>query len=746
MPPDDTRKAKMRRALEIAADAARNPDLGLASTIAEVEFSLSEKVDGAISLAKEVAKMEGPRGETGDNGFDADEEEIIERVLPTVLAAVPTAQDVASLVSPGKDGATGPVGPQGARGEPGLNGISIPGADGKPGRDGKDGSPDTPDEVVAKVNKSKKRIDTERLNLDDIRSGISAALAFRPGAMGGSTGLEKVTGSGFSAQGVTELKFTGATLAKEGNGVRVTIDTPDVSGLVPYTGATGDVNLGTNRIIAHAYRADSSDGARIEASNGTLAALFGAGGGANATFYDGVKLDAHDASRILSTDASKNVTALDTATYPSLAELSYVKGVTSAVQTQLDGKQASGTYVTGATNGTLTLTGTTLGLNLANANTWTGQQTFNSAAAIFGVGTITPKIYPAADGTNAVGIYKADGTTQIMYVDTTNSVVGIKTGGVPASSNVLALQVGAKSYAGATTSMVYIQAVGGGSTEALTVVENSGFTVANIMSIRGSAGNALWGINSAGGTMSGTWTIAGGGSISTSTAGGASFFGVAHVTSTSPGGYRINATSDGNFGLYNVTQNYNPVLCRDDTDGATAIGVSVTSRAFTTAGAKIANFLNNTTEKAYIDLNGGFFGLGIITNRLTTKQQQWEYDASNYANITVGSTGGVTFDAVGSGAAFAFSDAVTATQLTSSGLTAGRVTFAGTAGILTDDADFTFATDTLTATKIVGTTSIKVGTAAGYISSDGSTGATGTFTTVDLKTVTVKDGIITAIV
>lgn len=46
------------------------------------------------------------------------------------------------------------------------------------------------------------------------------------------------------------------------------------------------------------------------------------------------------------------------------------------------------------------------------------------------------------------------------------------------------------------------------------------------------------------------------------------------------------------------------------------------------------------------------------------------------------------------------------TSITDSGLTAGRVTFAGTAGILSDDADLTFATDTLTATKIVGSTSI----------------------------------------
>jgi len=51
---------------------------------------------------------------------------------------------------------------------------------------------------------------------------------------------------------------------------------------------------------------------------------------------------------------------------------------------------------------------------------------------------------------------------------------------------------------------------------------------------------------------------------------------------------------------------------------------------------------------------------GLITNRLTTKQQQWEYDASNYSNVTVSSTGGVTFDAVGSNASFTFADKIIA--------------------------------------------------------------------------------------
>lgn len=58
------------------------------------------------------------------------------------------------------------------------------------------------------------------------------------------------------------------------------------------------------------------------------------------------------ASEILITDASKNVVSAPVATYPSLTELAYVKGVTSAIQTQLGTKAplASPTFT-----GTVTL-------------------------------------------------------------------------------------------------------------------------------------------------------------------------------------------------------------------------------------------------------------------------------------------------------------------------------------------------------------------------------------------------------
>lgn len=49
-----------------------------------------------------------------------------------------------------------------------------------------------------------------------------------------------------------------------------------------------------------------------------------------------LQLSGLTASQIVITDASKNLVSAAVATYPSLTELSYVKGITSAVQTQMD--------------------------------------------------------------------------------------------------------------------------------------------------------------------------------------------------------------------------------------------------------------------------------------------------------------------------------------------------------------------------------------------------------------------------
>tara|TARA_R110000868_G_scaffold158316_2_gene386305 strand:+ start:2230 stop:5232 length:3003 start_codon:yes stop_codon:yes gene_type:complete len=60
--------------------------------------------------------------------------------------------------------------------------------------------------------------------------------------------------------------------------------------------------------------------------------------------------------------SSSAIGSLTTATYPSLTELSYVKGVTSAIQTQLNAKQGTLTLTTTGTSGAATLIGNTLNI------------------------------------------------------------------------------------------------------------------------------------------------------------------------------------------------------------------------------------------------------------------------------------------------------------------------------------------------------------------------------------------------
>ena len=69
------------------------------------------------------------------------------------------------------------------------------------------------------------------------------------------------------------------------------------------------------------------------------------------------------------------------------------------------------------------------------ANNWRQIPYAGSANVFSALNTFTDlklssgKIYPSADGTTALGFYKADGTTSVLNVDTTNGRVGIGTTG-----------------------------------------------------------------------------------------------------------------------------------------------------------------------------------------------------------------------------------------------------------------------------------------------------------------------------
>ena len=116
-----------------------------------------------------------------------------------------------------------------------------------------------------------------------------------------------------------------------------------------------------------------------------------------------VNISGLTASELVATDASKNLVSLAVATYPSLVELAYVKGVTSAIQTQLNGKQASGSY--GLTTSPLSQFAATTSLQLLGVisdETGSGALVFGTSPAI-----TTPTGIVKGD----VGLGNVDNTT-----------------------------------------------------------------------------------------------------------------------------------------------------------------------------------------------------------------------------------------------------------------------------------------------------------------------------------------------
>lgn len=137
------------------------------------------------------------------------------------------------------------------------------------------------------------------------------------------------------------------------------------------------------------------------------------------TFLSAPIFDSLTASRILATDGSKAVQSLDTATYPSLTELSYVKGVTSAIQTQLNAKQGTlpytPVYVYAKSSSTFSSSGTgsqILTSLLIPANTFTSGDTIRITARFKKVGTAgttqTNMLLNTSASTSGATIFKAN--------------------------------------------------------------------------------------------------------------------------------------------------------------------------------------------------------------------------------------------------------------------------------------------------------------------------------------------------
>lgn len=139
------------------------------------------------------------------------------------------------------------------------------------------------------------------------------------------------------------------------------------AGTLSAAGGSGDVVGPASATDNAITRFDLTTGKLIQNSLATVddSGVIGSNG---ANLSGNLNLATTTSSRALVTDASKNVISATT----TAAEIGFVNGVTSAIQTQLNGKQATGNYITaltgpvtasgpGSATSTITATGVTAG-------------------------------------------------------------------------------------------------------------------------------------------------------------------------------------------------------------------------------------------------------------------------------------------------------------------------------------------------------------------------------------------------
>lgn len=136
---------------------------------------------------------------------------------------------------------------------------------------------------------------------------------------------------------------------------------------------------------------------------------------------------------IASFDATKNIKSLPTVTYPDLTELSYVKGVTSAIQTQLNGKQATLTNP-------ITGTGTTNKIPKFTGSTALGDSQIFDNGTNVGIGTVIPT--QNGGGTSKVLHINATGVSDWCTTHYTTAATGVSGG----DGLVVGIIGGANSY------------------------------------------------------------------------------------------------------------------------------------------------------------------------------------------------------------------------------------------------------------------------------------------------------------
>lgn len=608
----------------------------------------------------------------------------------------------------------------------------------------------------------------------------------------------------YGIDGSTTLESTGSTVALNlttsvgtGGIARVSnsiwFNTPDANFLFYELGQSGQIQVYDQPNNASGYlRRDALD---LEDTGGTSSAFINADGdsyllggslgiGVNPpleTLHVGtgnIRISSLTASEIVATDASSNLQTLDVATYPSLVELSYVKGVTSGIQAQINAKFT----LPALTSGSVLFSD---GITITQDNT---NLFWNDSTNKLGIGTATPdrkldildtsvpqlrltytdnSIYTDLE-TNSSGqlLLKPTGGVVRFGLGASNAPALFPIQNTPTAYSSTGKGLGFFGYTTNDSSVTYTLAVRG---ETLSKTSGAHRVLSVGVGFTAASGNAT------------LYNIAMEPTYNQTAAATGSIYGILYSPNvTSITGLHYSAyfntgdfvVNSGNTGLGNTTPSAKLDITGLPLTGSTANSAINVVQTWNTSGTPTAIFLNITdtasnASSLLLDLQVASTSAFKVTktgsvsigNTTPSARLHLPAGSTTAATAPLKFTSGSLMTVAEAGAVEFLTDDFYGTITTGAArkkfvlddgtnLTSGRIPFATTNGRLTDDADLTFATDTLTATKIVGTTSVKIGTAAGFITSDGSTGLTGTYTfgggaSGEVATLTFKDGILT---
>ena len=418
--------------------------------------TVDEKVEYIENAVKEMKALE-----KGDPGQDADEQKIADWVLKQIRQPKDGKDaDEESIVSKT------------------LSRLPKPPSEG---------------EIVAKVlkqlpeNKASLKIIKEELKLDKealLDEFInSPKLKLKIGNIDGlKVSLDTLDRRYIHGGGDTVVAGSNITITTNGNGAKV-ISSAAGSGLT--VGTTTITSGTTTRIL---YDNAGTLGEYTISGSGTQVAMATA-----PTFATSITGSYLTASEILITDASKNIVSAPVATYPSLTELSYVKGVTSAIQTQLGTKAPTAnptfTGVASFANGT----------SGAPSIAFASEATlgfYRSSATVMGLnGGLTLGSLTTSNTTTLTGVIEVNGGTGYAKLYNAGALAWSSTG-APSGSGDLFLKRSATKVlsitgdgTGATTNAGWLLGYSGTSGYATLVSSSYGTVGTSAGFIQGSAGD-----------------------------------------------------------------------------------------------------------------------------------------------------------------------------------------------------------------------------------------------------------------